>query len=243
MKQTLQVVFSLFCLLPLALEAAAQTEDQVRDVQKLYKTAQVPGLEVTVYLQEKNGSLVPVEPQRQFHQGERVKVRIESNVRGYLYIVNHGSSGNKMLIFPDSKESNQIQPGIAYLFPKTYELAFDDKAGFETIQVIVAGQRLPWLDAALKQPDNRLNAKQVTAVQSYWNTSTPEAGVSTGAADLQSGPYERSFDEKRGTTTILLDGSRDPAFRKRPPAPKPRRRISGPPLSVGIQLWNIGTPQ
>ncbi len=244
MKQTLQVAFSLFCLFPLALTAAAQTEDQVRDVQKLYKTAQVPGLEVTIYLQEKNGSLTPVEPQREFHQGERVKIRIESNFRGYLYIVNHGASGYKTLIFPDRKESNLIRPGTAYLLPNTYELVFDETAGFEALQVIVSQQRLPYLDMALKQTENRLNPKQIAAIERFWdNPKLGQAGITAGSAPVQNMLPNSAFDKEKGTTTILTDSSRDPAFRRRPPIPKPKKRTSGTPLSVGIQLRNAGAPR
>jgi hypothetical protein len=245
MKQTLQVAFSLICLLPLALLASAQTEDQVRDVQKLYKTAKVPGLEMTIYLQEENGSLTPVEPQRKFHQGEKVKVRIESNFRGYLYIVNHGASGIKRLIFPDRQESNRIQPGTAYLLPSTYELAFDENAGFETLQIIVSPQRLRVLDVALKQSEGKLTSHQVAAIERYWKNPVPnQAGIFTGAAPNQEELPQSAFDKDKGTTTILTDGSRDPAFKRRPPAaPKPRRKISDAPLSVGIQLQNVGMPQ
>ncbi len=133
MKPTLKFVFNLFCLLLFATAAQAQTEEQVRDVQKIYKDAKAPGLEVTVFLQEKNGALTPVSPEREFHKGESVKILIESNFSGYLYIVNHSSSGNKSLIFPDDKESNLIQPGKTYLLPKTYDLVLDEKSWLETL--------------------------------------------------------------------------------------------------------------
>lgn len=245
MKPIRHIAFSLCCLLPLALTAAAQSEEQVRDVQKVYKTGQIPGLEVTVYLQQENGSLTPVEPQRKFHQGEKVKVRIESNFRGYLYIVNHGASGIKRLIFPDRQESNRIQPGTAYLLPSTYELAFDEKAGFETLQVIVSPQRLRVLDVALKQPEGKLTANQVVAIERYWKNPLPnQAGIFTGAAPNEEESPQSAFDKDKGTTTILTDGSRDPAFKRRPPAaPKPRRKVSDAPLSVGIQLQNVGMPR
>ncbi|HMV50467.1 MAG TPA: DUF4384 domain-containing protein, partial [Blastocatellia bacterium] len=240
MKAIRQFMFSLCCLLPLALTAAAQSEAQVRDMQKVYKTGQIPGLEVIVYLQEENGSLTPVAPQRKFHQGEKVKVRIESNFRGYLYIVNHGTSGTKRLIFPDHQESNRIQPGTAYLLPSTYEIAFDENAGFETLQVIVSPQRLPVLDAALKQEEGKLTSNQIVAIEGYWKSTAPnQAGIFTVPKEEQR--PQSAFDKDKGTTTVLSDGSRDPAFKRRPPAPsKPKRKVSEAPLSVGIQLQNVG---
>lgn len=241
MKQTLQVAFSLFCLLPLALAAAAQTEDQVRDVQKLYKTAKVPGLEVTIYLQEENGSLTPIEPQHEFHQGEQVKIRIESNFRGYLYIVNHGTTGKKTLVFPDSEESNLIQPGASYLLPNTYGLVFDENAGFETLQVIVSRQRLPLLDAALKQTEAKLNKSQITAIARFWNKPASEqAGITSGDTSAQSGGQsgvlaqsrDLAFDKKSKTTTVL----------NAPQKKTGRQKTANPPTSIGIRLNNTGKP-
>ncbi len=242
MKSTRQFVFNLLCLLLFATAIRAQTEETVRDVQKIYKDAKAPGLEVIIYLQEKSGALTPVSPEREFRKGESVKIRIESNFRGYLYIVNHGSSGNKTLIFPDGKESNSIQPGTTYLLPNTYDLVFDEKAGLETLQVIVAPQRLAFLDAALKQPEGRLNARQIAAVADYWNDSAPgQPGISPGSSPSGKQSARPAFDKEKKKTTILKEdetGSRDPEFVKKP-KPKTKKGFDTP-ISLGIKLKNAG---
>lgn len=245
MKPTLKFVFNLFCLLLFATAAQAQTEEQVRDVQKIYKDAKAPGLEVTVFLQEKNGALTPVSPEREFHKGESVKILIESNFSGYLYIVNHGASGNKSLIFPDDKESNLIQPGKTYLLPKTYDLVLDEKAGFETLQIIASPQRLPVLDSALKQPDGKLNSKQIAAVAAYWKDSAPsKSGITSGSSPNQNQSVSSTFDKDKKKTTILSDdGSRgDPTFDKvSRPKNKTEKRTATSPISLGIKLKNTGS--
>lgn len=238
MKPTLQFVFNLLCLLLFAATTLAQSEDQVRDVQKIYKDAKAPGLEVTIYLQEKNGALTPVSPDREFHKGENVKIRVESNFDGYLYIVNHGASGNKSLIFPDGKESNLLQRGKTYLLPSTYDLILDEKAGFETLQIIATPNRLATLDAALKQPDGKLNSKQIEAIARYWKDSTSQAGISGGLSPNQNQSVSSTFDKDKKKTTILSDDdSRDPEFNK--PKPKARKGFDAP-ISLGIKLKNIG---
>jgi hypothetical protein len=196
-------------------------------------------LEVTVFLLEKNGSLTAVSPEREFHKGENVKIRIESNFRGYLYIVNHGASGNKSLIFPDGKEPNLIHPGKTYLLPITYDLVFDEKAGFETLQVIVAPQRLAFLDAALKQSEGRLTPNQIDAVAAYWSDSTPQqSGISGGSSANQTRSVRPTFDKEQKKTIILSeDDSRDPEFNK----PKTKtKKVSTAPISLGIKLKNTG---
>lgn len=240
MKFTRQFVFNLLCLLLFATAVRAQTDEAVRDVQKIYKDAKSPGLEVTIYLQEKSGALTPVSPEREFRKGENVKILIESNFRGYLYIVNHGASGNKALIFPDGKESNLVQPGKSYLLPNTYDLVFDEKAGFETLQVIVAPQRLAFLDATLKQPESKLNARQAAAVADYWNDSAPgQSGISAGSSQAEKQSARPAFDKEKKKTTILRqDDSRDPEFIKKP-KPKTKKSFDAP-ISLGIKLKNSG---
>ncbi len=237
MKPTLQFVFNLLCLLLFAATIQAQTEDQVRDVQKIYKDAKAPGLEVTIYLQEKNGALTPVSPEREFRKGENVKIRIESNFSGYLYIVNHSSSGNKSLIFPDGKESNLLQPGKTYLLPSTYDLVLDEKAGFETLQIIAAPNRLATLDSALKQPDGKLNPTQIAAIAKYWSDSAPgKPGISAGTSSNQNQSVSSTFDKGKNKTTFLSENdSRDPEF-----WPKPKAKKLDTPISLGIKLKNTG---
>lgn len=241
MKLTRLFVFSLLYLLLFVTSALAQSDETVRDVQKIYKEAKAPGVEVTVFLQEKNGTLTPVSPDREFRKGESVKIRIESNFRGYLYIVNHGASGNKSLIFPDRKESNLIHPGKTYLLPNTYDLVFDEKAGFETVQVIVAPQRLAFLDAVLKQPEARLNAKQTAAVAKYWNDSAPsQSGISASSSPTGQQSVRPTFDRENKKTTLLReDDSRDPEFDKPKPKPKAKKGLDTP-ISLGIKLKNTG---
>ena len=237
MKPIRHFALFLICLPLLAITTRAQTEDQVRDLQKLYQTAEIPGLQVTVYLQQKDGTLVPVEPQQEFHQGERVKIRLESNFRGYLYVINHGASGAKRLIFPDQKESNLIQPGASYLLPSTYELVFDKNAGFETLQIIVARQRLAMLDAALKQPEGKLKPAQVAGIARFWSDPAPEqAGITTGLLSSQDkqGGRDIAFDKKGNTTTVLNPPKKGSAKQKAGNPP------TSPPTSVGIRLKNTG---
>lgn len=223
----------LFSLSLFALPALAQTEEPSRDVIKKYEAAQAPGLQVTIFLQQENGALTPVDPQREFHQGERVKVKVESNFRGYLYIINHGASGKKNLIFPDGKESNLIQPRATYLAPGTYDLVFDEKAGFETLQVIVARKRLASLDAALKQPDGELNAAQTSAIARFWSDSTPDQA---GITQNQDNSRDPAFDKKKKITTAISSANK--ANRA-----SGRRNFRDQPTSVGIKLKNSGARQ
>src|SRR5215472_6095447 len=65
-------------------------------------------------LQKKGNSFDEVDADSEFHSGDRVRVRVESNGTAYLYIVQLGSSGKWRVLFP-SKEidggNNRIESG------------------------------------------------------------------------------------------------------------------------------------
>jgi hypothetical protein len=216
MKQISLFACLLFCLSLFAPSARAQSEEMTRDIIKKYETAKESGLQVTVYLQGGDGSLQPVDPQQDFHQGDGVKINIESNFRGYLYIINHGASGTKRLIFPGGTESNRIEPRQSYLLPRTYELAFDETAGFETLQVIVSRNRLPVFDAALREPEGILNEAQIAAAARYWrDQQKDQSGISVDETSRNP-----TWDKRKKLTIVLTNRSS---------------------AAMGIKLKNAGT--
>lgn len=242
MKTIIKATLCALCLplLALAQPPNRQPEDAARDFIKQYHAGKIEGLQITVFLQQENGLLTPVDPQREFKQGERVKIVIESNFRGYAYVVNIGSSGKKQLIFPDGKESNLLQPRRRYTLPRTYDLIFDEREGFETLQVFVARQRIQFLDAALKQPEGEMNEAQALAAASLWSDRAPrQAGVVVNdivanrdpqsAADSD-GQRDPVWDRRKKATIVAIPR------RKEPGGKTPDNRIA----AFGIKLKNAG---
>ena len=222
MKLIPQFALLLLCLLSFPRPTQAQTEEQIREIQNQYQTAESPGLQITIYLKQDNGTLTPVDPQREFHQGERVQIRIESNFRGELYLISHAASGKRM-IFSEKTEANTAQNGVRAC---TYEFAFDETPGFETLQVIAAQKPLPFLEAALKQPDGKLNKSQAAAVARYWDKRTPQqAGIAIASASQAKGPKDRggtpdiAFNKKSGTTTAITGPKKGATKRQSTPPP------------------------
>jgi serine/threonine-protein kinase len=62
--------------------------------------AAAPGLRFRMMLQNPSGQAIDVDPARDFHTGERIKFAFESNIDGYLYVAQQGTSGNWMVLFP-----------------------------------------------------------------------------------------------------------------------------------------------
>jgi len=63
-------------------------------------TNAAPGLRFRMILEGPDGKATDVDPARDFHTGDRIKFAFESNVDGYLYVAQQGTSGNWTVLFP-----------------------------------------------------------------------------------------------------------------------------------------------
>src|ERR1041385_7375121 len=55
--------------------------------------AEAIGLGYTLYLRDVNGRAVRVEPTREFHNGDRIRISLEPNIDGYLYVFHTEGDG------------------------------------------------------------------------------------------------------------------------------------------------------
>ncbi len=83
----------------------------------------------------------PVDPDRDFKKGECVRMEVESNQSGYLYVLSKQSSGGWLPLFPSSEmpdESNVADPGVKVRAPKDYCFEIDNPPGTETLFVVLS---------------------------------------------------------------------------------------------------------
>ncbi|MFY9618517.1 MAG: DUF4384 domain-containing protein [Pyrinomonadaceae bacterium] len=59
------------------------------------------GLGYTIFMREPSGRALRVEPTREFRKGDRVRLALEPNVDGYLYIFGSENGAAARMIFPD----------------------------------------------------------------------------------------------------------------------------------------------
>ena len=111
------------------------------------------------------GTLVPVDPSTEFKAGDQIKIQFQSNFEGYIYVVNIEPNGKRKLLFPYPEGSNNaVSPGERYdIPPGTAAIEFDKEVGTEVLQVIMSRGRIPYLDAALKEPQQYLSESAATA--------------------------------------------------------------------------------
>lgn len=82
------------------------------------------GLGYTLYLRDVNGRAVRVEPNREFHNGDRIRISLEPNVDGFLYVFHTEGDGRPEMIFPDSRlegGENWIAAHVPIDVPSTVE--------------------------------------------------------------------------------------------------------------------------
>jgi hypothetical protein len=111
------------------------------------------GIGYTLYMRELNGEAVRVDPSRSFRTGERVRILLETNSDGYLYIFNTTDNGDPVMIYPDVRldgGGNYIEAHVPIEIPSSEEtderfrwFTFDNKPGTERLYVVFSREPLP----------------------------------------------------------------------------------------------------
>jgi hypothetical protein len=101
------------------------------------------GLGVTLFMRDSNGLAVRVDPDHIFRKGDRVRVLLETNTDGYLYIFNTTDDGPATMIYPDAEldeAGNYLQAHVPFEIPTSTStderlrwFAFDQVAGTERL--------------------------------------------------------------------------------------------------------------
>jgi hypothetical protein len=146
---------------------------EVKPPQKPNEASRARGLFVSkksdamsiLVLKVSNGTLVPVDPSTEFKAGDQIKIQFQSNFEGYIYVVNIEPNGKRKVLFPYPEASNNaVSPDQRYdIPPGTAAIEFDKEVGTEVLQVIMSRSRIPYLDAALKEPDQYLSESAASA--------------------------------------------------------------------------------
>jgi hypothetical protein len=111
------------------------------------------GLRYSVLQLMSNSRLEEVNPDGVFRSGDRIKVKVTPNSKGYLYVVHQGSSGNWDVLFPSSgfrQGSNAVERLEALTVPEgDYDFTFDEKTGTERLFVVLSAQPERDLDSLI----------------------------------------------------------------------------------------------
>ncbi len=110
------------------------------------------GLGLTLFGRDSNGMAVRVEPDRVFHKGDRVRILLETNADGYLYIFNRTNDGPPVMIYPAAEldeGGNYLQAHVPFEIPASDAaderlrwFAFDENTGTEKVFFVFSREPL-----------------------------------------------------------------------------------------------------
>jgi hypothetical protein len=110
------------------------------------------GIGYTLFMRDEVGAGVRVDPKREFASGEAIRLLVESNTDGYLYIFDAENDATPSLIFPNAKlkgGDNHISAHVPYEIPSSAEsdetlrwFVFNDTPATERVYILVSRQPL-----------------------------------------------------------------------------------------------------
>ena len=116
-------------------------------------TTQKLGIGLTLLSRDSLGLAVRTDPTRTFQKGDRLRIVLETNANGHLYIFNTTNDGKPVMIYP-SKEldegGNYLQSHVPFEIPASTAseerlrwLVFDEHAGNEKLYFVFTREPLP----------------------------------------------------------------------------------------------------
>ena len=107
--------------------------------------AQPIGLGYTLYKVE-GGQLVATSESSEFREGERIRLALETNTDGYLYVFNTTNGAEPVMLYPhatlDAGRNRIAAHRSEYVPARDAGFRFDDKAGVERLYVFVSRRPL-----------------------------------------------------------------------------------------------------
>jgi hypothetical protein len=117
--------------------------------------AQRLGLGLTLFMRDANGLAVRTDPSHIFQKGDRVRVLLETNTDGHLYIFNTTNDGPPVMIYPEAdldEAGNYLQAHVPFEIPSSLAaeerlrwLVFDENAGNERLFFVFTKEPLSGL--------------------------------------------------------------------------------------------------
>jgi hypothetical protein len=114
--------------------------------------SQAIGLGYTLFMRDASGRGVRIEPLREFHNGDSVRLSLEPNVDGYLYVFDVENNGPPQMIYPDPRldgGDNSVEAHVPLEVPSGEEIderlrwfTFYGNGGTEHLYVVVTREPL-----------------------------------------------------------------------------------------------------
>lgn len=110
-----------------------------------------PGAKVAIEL-NRGGKTSMVSPDYEFKSGDRIRLVLDINFKGYAALINEGTTGKKTLLYPYKGVSSEVFPSNALKIPNTDWIKFDNNKGVEKLIVIFSAKPIPELAQMFETP-------------------------------------------------------------------------------------------
>jgi hypothetical protein len=130
-----------------------------------------PGLRFRMIQAGADDASSDVDPAKEFRSGDRVRFAFESNIDGYLYVAQKGSSGNWTVLFPAVEINggrNAVKRHQEHEVPKGDWFQFDETPGAEQLFVFLSREplkTLPGFDRPVMKSYERASPALVAELQ------------------------------------------------------------------------------
>jgi hypothetical protein len=101
----------------------------------------------TLYMRDEDGNAMRAEPSKEFTAGDRIRVALEANTDGYLYIFHSENGRDPQMLFPDvrlNRGSNIVRAHVPYQVPANLGdwFLFDANPATERLYIVLTRQPL-----------------------------------------------------------------------------------------------------
>lgn len=173
--------------------------------EKTVKGASPLGLRYSI-VKQVGGESVEVDPESVFRSGDRIRLNVQANDNGYLYIVLRGSSGRWSPLFP-SREilsgDNRVKKGGEYEIPLgSVWFAFDEQPGTEKLFIVLSRQPEPDFEKLVKSLRQDNSAPQITS-GSTKKSNTDDEGAVQVVASLDDGTVGKVRGQVRSRDLVF----------------------------------------
>jgi hypothetical protein len=138
-----------------------------------------------------------VNPNETFHSGDMVRMKVEGNRDGYLYVIARGSSGNWKPLFPApdiNNGENHVAAHANYTLPSsTQAFSFDEQAGEEKLFIIYSAEPIHDMEGMIPTLTQQPHADRPAATKALPLVSASLAPITDGFVSQMRNSYSRDL--------------------------------------------------
>lgn len=141
------------------------------------------GLDVAILMKDSRGMFLPVDPSREFVNGEQFRVEYNSRLNGIVYFVNVDPKGVSTVIYRD-----EVSNGKKYVHPSPEEnkvIQFGGSPGIEVLKIIISQKEVPELENALRENAGKMGTNKEQAQNELLGYVAPKQEAGEACAGLE----------------------------------------------------------